>query len=187
MKVLFSIAMVVCLISGCIGSKVVIKPDSQFDNAIYQNFAWSDEPVASTGRNLGYYNLDRSIRKGISAELTKKGYREVAKEQADFLLAYSFFQSVSPDKGGIISPTDESRGAWDNGMDVNGTSLHNHYIPPEIKRGNLILSINDAKLGKEVWQATMTKVVENTMDNEAAVKKNIRGLIPKLLKEIPAK
>ncbi|ARN74915.1 DUF4136 domain-containing protein [Oceanicoccus sagamiensis] len=187
MKHQLAIVITTLLLTACIGSKVVVKPDSTFDAANYQRFAWMHEAITNDGRNSAYYNLDRSIRKGISAELVKKGYQQVAKEQAEFLLDYSFFQSVSPDRGGIISPRDESNAAWDNGSDINGTSLHNHYIPAEIQRGNLSLSISDAKQGHEVWQVTMTKVIENQMEDEAAVKKSVRGLIPKLLRELPAK
>jgi hypothetical protein len=181
------IVTVTLLVSACVGSKVVVEPGSSFNAGSYQSFAWSTEAITKDDRNIGYYNFDHFVRNGISAELIKKGYQEVPKEQADFFLIYNFFQSVTPDRGGLISPLNESNAAWDNGSDVNNTSLHNHYIPPEIQRGNLSLTIKDAKQGKEIWQATLIKIIEDQMDNKSSVKKAVKSLIPKLMKDFPAK
>lgn len=185
MKTLLSSIAALLLLTACIGTKIEVAPYSQFDPASYASFAWAEEAIEDTGRNGAYYNLDSSLRRQINKQLEKKGYRLVDKEDASFLVGYRFFQTVSPDQGGMISPRDESRSAWDTGSDVNGTSIHNHYVPVAIRHANLEVDFDDAKSGKEIWKVSAIKVVENDMENEAAVKKSIRSLVPKLLVSVP--
>ncbi|EAW32481.1 hypothetical protein GP2143_14536 [marine gamma proteobacterium HTCC2143] len=187
MRSLLSVVIIVWLVAACVGSKIIVNPKNSFDAASYQSFAWSNEAMTDDGRNRFYYNLDRFVRGGITTGLINKGYQEVAKPQADLLLTYNFFQTVTPDRGGLISPINEANAARDNGADVNRTSLHNHYIPAAIQRGSLSLSIDDARQGKEVWQATISKVIESQTDNQSMVKKSVNTLLLKLLRDIPAK
>lgn len=186
MRSLLSVVIIVWLVAACVGSKIIVNPKNSFDAASYQSFAWSNEAMTDDVE-IVLLQSDRFVRGGITTGLINKGYQEVAKPQADLLLTYNFFQTVTPDRGGLISPINEANAARDNGADVNRTSLHNHYIPAAIQRGSLSLSIDDARQGKEVWQATISKVIESQTDNQSMVKKSVNTLLLKLLRDIPAK
>jgi hypothetical protein len=185
LKTLLASLVTLLMLTACIGTQVEVAPLNQFEPADYASFAWEEDAIENTGRNAAYYNLDHSLRRQVNKQLEKKGYRLVDSTKASFLVTYRYFKVISADQGGIISPRDESLSAWGDGSDINGTLIQNHYIPAAISHGHLEIDFDDAKSGKEIWKVNATKVVENDMDNLAAVKKVISHLVPRVLESFP--
>ncbi len=63
-----------------------------------------------SARESVYEKIDQQFRAAIERELNAKGYRMVDKENADFLLDYSFGQSMIADQGGLFLPATSWRG-----------------------------------------------------------------------------
>lgn len=184
---LITAAVFLLLITACTGTKVVLGEHNQFNSARYSGFAWAVPAIKNTGRNLDIYYLDNALRKAVTRLMVAKGYREVALAEADFQLDYRFHEEVDVDEGGVISPANELDSAWGTGTDIDKTALRNHYIPAQITRAVLELSVNDPKLKKELWEARATRVMENRDADQSTIDKAMKNVAAKLLQHFPAR
>ena len=177
---------ILSLLTACVSTKIQLSDNNRLDPRLHKTFAWEFEPIEKSGRNRGYYNIDRYLRKYVQQELIERGYQLVARDIADVLIEYQLTQTVSPDRGGMISPRDEMNAAWDTGMDVNNTAIYNHYVPAEIKHASLALEIDEAKSGELLWRVTASKIIENDASDAAAMNKSIQRVVAKMLHSLPA-
>lgn len=184
---LLLIVTLMLVLSACIGIKVDVSPDNQFDPGQYATYAWLSAPMTSSGRDQSYVAIDHSVRNNVNQQLLRRGYREVDKARADFIIEYRFFQSVVADQGGIISPQSEIEAAFDPNIDPNSTALHNHYIPSQLQRGHLELNFDSRASGKMVWMAVARKIMENASVDADDVERVMAKVVPKLLASVPAR
>lgn len=180
-------ALFIVVLTACVGIKVDVGDASAFRQAAYQSYAWESAPIKSDGRDDKLFYLDRYLRRAVDRDLQQLGYQLVSKEQAGFLVTYRYFETVSNDQGGPISPSDEMAANYDFGSDVNNTNIHNHYIPVAIKRGHLELLFIDRAKNKPVWHAVAEKIIEDDSPDKSSFRKRSSKLADKLLKEIPAR
>ena len=123
------VLLLVSVLSACMGLKVEVDEQLTFDPLAYKTYAWTNKPmVDTTGRQEVILRGDGILRAHVDQVLKERGYQQVNREDADFLVDYRFSQTMKADQGGIISPTDELAGAWDLGDDVNNSQLHNHNV-----------------------------------------------------------
>jgi hypothetical protein len=184
-KVKSFLCLSLALLTACISTKVKVDESLQFDSVSNKSFAWADEPMKPTGRNSGFYDLDNSLRKTVTRTLTKKGYQQVAKADADFLVDYRFFQEVSLDQGGIISPTDEAAAVNNPSLDMSNNEVYNHYIPDQIKMANMRIILLDSGTNDALWRVDASKVVESQMNDSSAIREAVQKIIPGLLADLP--
>ena len=175
------------LLTACMTIQVTESADNHFDAAKYHRYAWWVGPVKASGRDSLYYNVDTVVRDLVVRELSSRGFQQVSKAEADFLVEYHFLPTVTADQGGVISPTNEARSAWESGRDINNTALQNHYIPAQIVHGRLQINLNDSTSGAEVWQASAVTIIEQPLDTAGSVKAIMKKIIPKLLNGLPAR
>ena len=175
------------LLSGCVNVKINEGDATAFRQGNYQTYAWDSGPMQESTRDDRMYNLDRYLRRAVNKDLEERGYKQVEREQAGFLVNYRYYEAIVDDQGGIISPRDELAGAWDVGGDVNNTNLHNHYIPPSLKHAHLELMFIDRESNSPLWQATARKIIEDENADLSKFKKGAQHLADRLLKAIPAR
>ncbi len=77
-----------------------------------------------------------SIKKAITQELLRKGYKKVDKD-ADMLVSYTVFKSDAEIPG--------------NFTDDNGNAFPNSTETVKVKKGTLLISIMDRKNSKALW------------------------------------
>ena len=167
------------------GLKVEVDEQLTFDPIAYKTYAWTNKPmVDTTGRQEVILRGDSILRVQVNALLQARGYREVSREDADFLVDYQFSQTMKADQGGIISPTDELAATWDLGNDVNNTQLHNHSVNPYILHSNLKLIMTDGE-DQMLWRASATKLVDNESPTNEELEKILSSILSKMLSHFP--
>lgn len=172
-------------LSACMGLKVEVDEQLTFDPLVYKTYAWTNKPmVDTTGRQEMVLRGDGILRAQVDALLRERGYQQVNRAGADFLVDYRFSQTMKVDRGGIISPTDELAGAWDLGDDVNNTQLHNHSVNAYILHSNLKLIMTDSE-GQTLWRASATKLVDNESPSNKELGKTLSKILGKMLGDFP--
>jgi hypothetical protein len=176
------------VVSACSSIKVQVDTSLGIDANRYQTYSWSsDVAVDASGGFARLAAVDEAMRSVVSEKMTAKGYRHVERESAHLLLDYRVMQQLKVDQGGLISPTDESRRAWDINSDPANTAIYNHQVPTELKSGVVILMASDAKTDQVLWQGQAVKLLENDYPNSEQTKALVTELVNKLLKEFPAR
>ena len=179
------VLLLISVLSACMGLKVEVDEQLTFDPLGYKTYAWTNKPmVDTTGRQEVILRGDGILRAQVDALLQERGYQQVNREDADFLVDYRFSQTMKADQGGIISPTDELAGAWDLGDDVNNTQLHNHNVNAYILHSNLKLIMTDSE-GQTLWRARATKLVDNESPSDEELGKTLSKILGKMLSDFP--
>ena len=179
------VLLLISVLSACMGLKVEVDEQLTFDPLVYRTYAWTNKPmVDTTGRQEVILRGDGILRDQVDALLQERGYQQVNREDADFLVDYRFSQTMKADQGGIISPTDELAGAWDLGDDVNNTQLHNHNVNAYILHSNLKLIMTDSE-GQTIWRARATKLVDNESPGDEELGKILSKIVGKMLGDFP--
>lgn len=183
--VLLPLILVVVSLTACISGKVIIALDPAIDPTLQHTFAWEEDAIEPSVRGDGLYNIDHYLRREVNRGLLARGYRQVPRAQADFLVAYRLSQRVDVDQGGIISPTDEARSVWDASVDPANSVRHQNYIPAQIRHGNLELTLYAAGDNRILWRATLSKVIETGAEDSAGVRKLMEQQVPRMLRGFP--
>lgn len=185
-KTLYTVA-VACLLSACAGIEVDVWDPSQFAAGNYRTYSWRSEPFSSGFFTRDpIYVIDPVLREVVNTELTKKGYQEVARG-GDFSIDYIFApgvrlgapseqtSNIAP-RAGVRPNTNISQAERDNAIALSGVK----------ETRNIALQINDAKSGREVWRAVITKIVANANEPDRdRTRRILKSGVSKALKDLP--
>ena len=185
--VLLGIVLIIASLTACVSGRVTIAPDPAIDPVRHKTFAWEVDAIRPSGRGDGLYNIDHYLRRQVTRELRERGYREVARSSADFLVGYRLSQRVDVDQGGIISPTDATMASRDASIDPDNTRIYHHYVPVQVRHGILELTLYSSGDNRILWRATLNKIIETGAENSAAVKKVMEQQVPRLFSGFPAR
>ncbi len=177
-------------LSACTGLKIGTADENHFDASKYHSYAWETAPMQqdNTPRTSVFEKIDKYFRQAINSDLASKGYKEVAKDQADFIVDYSFGQTITEDEGDIISPRNELEGAFDTNTVNTGTntSLYAHQVPAYIQKATLELSLEDASKKELLWRSWASKIIQNEFPSDAAMSQLMNQISRKMLRSLPA-
>jgi hypothetical protein len=152
-----------CLIA-CSGVETIPDDTAAFVATGYSSYAWRSEPLEPTGLSKSrLYAADPAIRSAVDKRLAELGYREVAKENAEFLVDYvaaaGFNQGEMARGGTNITPLP-------TGMinrQINQAEMDNAYALSGVREmGNVALVFLDGRNQDLLWKVTVSMVVENT-------------------------
>jgi hypothetical protein len=162
-------ALLPLLLLACNTVEVHHAPVEPFAAGGYRYYAWRTAPlpVKSTSTDP-LYTLDPIVRREVDALLQGKGYLLDA-TRAQFTVDYQFMSDM---RQGARSQLADNITAWpsvtpnrrtdqaavDNAIALSGVQSTN----------NLILQFNDKATNREVWQVTLTRIVEDANDVAAS-------------------
>lgn len=183
----YLLGITVLVMLGCTGTRTTIDPNPAIDPAVHRTFAWEVDPIEPRGRREGLYYIDHFLRRRVTGQLTSLGYRQVERAQADMLVGYRLRQTTSVDQGGVTSPQNAAGAAWDPPSESLNTEVYNHFVPDYIRRAQLELTLQSTADRQTLWRATLSRIVDEDIDNEEAVKDAINALVPRLFNGFPAR
>lgn len=170
----------VVLFTAC-SPKVYVQKDDAVNFENYRTFSW----VKTEGQKSNSELQERKIRRAISAELVKAGWREDAR-RPDVLLTYDVL--IEKDTREINDPVYSrpfSRVLY-NPYTRRYTSIYypSQFVGYSSSRldyleGTLTISLVDAKTDKIVWQGWTTDAVNTKRLSDKEIQSAVRNILKK--------
>lgn len=180
-------ALVSLVLAACSGVQIEQTSIDTFAAGNYHYYKWRSEPLPGTTRSTDpVYTLDPIIRRDVNASLQARGYvldEERAQFTVDYLYANNLRQGERSQLASNITPYPRitpnrqmNQAVVDNAIALGGVQETN----------NITLQFNDAATNQEVWQATLSKVVEDANNIDATrLDDNLQRFLARALESIP--
>jgi hypothetical protein len=175
------------LLLACSAVEVHHAPIEPFAASGYRYYSWRTNPLpAKSNSSDPLYTLDPIMRREVDALLQAKGYVQDA-ARAQFTVDYQYMTGY---RQGARSQLAENISPWASitpNRQVNQASVDNAIALSGVQStNNLILQFNDKATNREVWQATMTRIVENANDvNASGLDQNLPSSLQRALEPLP--
>jgi len=176
------------VLAACSGIEIEPASTETFAAGNYHYYRWRTEPLATrTGSSDPVYLLDPAVRREVDAGLAGKGYvldAERAQFTVDYIYAPGFLQGERSEWASNVTyrPT-----ATPNRR-INQASVDNAIALGGLKEtDNLVLQFNDSTSNKQVWQVTLSKIVENANRTDTTgFDRDLQSSIERALESLPA-
>ena len=135
----------------------------------YRYYSWRTDPLPNETRSSDpVYAIDPVVRREVNANLQRKGYvldPERAQFSVDYIFAPGMLQGERSDWASNVNPTPSVT----PNRQVDQASVDNAIALGGVKEtNNVILQFNDKASNREVWQVTLSKIVENANVTDAS-------------------
>ena len=180
-------SMFALLITACSGVDIQQSGVEPFAAGNYHYYKWRTDPLPDASRSsLALYTLSPIMRREVDAQLLSKGYvLDVARAQftVDYLYVTGLRQGERSSLASNITPyptvtpnRQVSQASVDNAIALGGVKATNE----------IILQFNDRASNREVWRATLSKVVEDANNADATrLDDNLPAYLQRALKPLP--
>lgn len=175
----------------CACSGVQTQPDdtAAFAEKKYTRYAWRSEPLTQDGYSKDKFTqADPTVRATINEQLAMLGYREVANDEAEFLVEYLAAAGFSNGRLATNTTNVTPYPTATINRQIDGASVDNAYALSGIKEtGNLVLVFVDTGSKEVLWKVQISALVEdaNRVDKDA-VRDAIRQGLSTLPEATPA-
>ncbi len=184
---LFTLTLIVTLLSACSGLEYEVWPSDRFAAGSYQTYSWRSEPNQSTTVSADpIYMMDPIVRAETDKALVAKGYTKIARGgdfTIDYIYAPGLTLGVMGEDASIISPrigirpnNQVSQAQRDNAIALGSGVKTTH---------NLALQVNDGRSNREVWRGVATQLSQDEYpgtrsDAQRSVSKAVGNMVSKL-------
>jgi hypothetical protein len=154
---------------ACSGIEIEPAGIEAFAAGNYRYYSWRTDPLPNETRSSDpVYAIDPIVRREVNANLQRKGYAldpERAQFTVDYIFAPGMLQGERSDWASNVNPTPSVT----PNRQVDQASVDNAIALGGVKEtNNITLQFNDKKSNKEVWQVTLSKIVENANVTDAS-------------------
>ena len=175
----------VILLAGC-GSTAHIEKDDNTDFSQYRSFAWVDKD-GEDGNDQNKSNdlTETRIRKAVSAELEKAGWRE-SKNRPDVLISYDVLVERSVKESNSPVYTRPFTRVFYNPYTRRYSTI---YYPSEfagyerdqraVREGTVTITMVDARRDKTIWQGWTTDEVKSRNLTSKEISYAVRSIFKK--------
>lgn len=159
----------------------------QFAAGNYRYYKWRTEPLPQTTRySAALYAMDPVIRRDVDADLQARGY-VLDEERAQFTVDYQYVSGMLQGERSALGGNISAIPTVTPNRQVNQASVDNAIALSGVKEtDNIVLQFNDRDSNRQVWQASMTIIVENTNDHDTSrLADNLKGFLERTLQPLP--
>ena len=179
---LLSLALVAC-------SGIEIEPAEieTFAAGNYRYYSWRTGPLPSETRSSDpVYAIDPVVRREVNANLQRKGYL-LDPERAQFTVDYIFAPGMLQGERSDWASNVNSTPSVTPNRQVDQASVDNAIALGGVKEtNNVILQFNDKASNREVWQVTVSKIVENANVTDASrIDSALKKSMERALESVP--
>lgn len=173
-------------VAACAGVEVEPAAVDEFASKNYRYYTWRTKPLPAGRSRDPVYTLDPVLRREVDAILAQKGY-VLDSARAEFSVDYVYAQGLrpgaAPEQSSNISPIPTATA----NRQIDQASVDNAIALGGLKETtNVLLQFNDVASKEEVWQAVMTKIVENANRvDEAALTDTLQGALSRAMRPLP--
>jgi hypothetical protein len=186
MKALATCLLACLALAACSGTEIIPDDTAAFAASGMQRYAWRTDPLpAGSFARDRLYEADPAIRDAVDGRLAELGYREVPREDAQFLVDYlaavGFNDGVAARNASNITPYQSS--AMIN-RQINQAEVDNAQALAGVREtGNIALVFIDAGNRSELWKVRITALVQ---DSNRVDTNRLKRVIRSGLSSLPA-
>jgi hypothetical protein len=167
---------------GCTGVRVSQDYDPEADFARLQGYAWQTDKDTTNGNPLADNPLlQERIRNAVEQTLAAKGFRQVARGEADFLVKHRY--QVRQKVGSENVRTGIGIGTGGSGT-FGGIGVSTGGGVREYNEGTLVIDIIDAGTGELLWRGMGSREVFTHSDPEKTTRA-VNETVAKILQPFP--
>ena len=172
---------------ACSGIEIEPAGIESFAAGNYKYYSWRTDPLPNeTNSSDPVYKIDPVVRREVDANLGRKGYvldPERAQFTVDYIFAAGMLQGEQSGWASNISP----RPSVTPNRQVDQASVDNAIALGGVKEtNNIILQFNDRASNKEVWQVTLSKIVEDANSTDTSkMDQSLKKYMERALETVP--
>ncbi len=175
------------LVAACSSVEIHHTGVEAFTAGNYQYYKWRTDPLpAASNSSDALYAIDPVMRREVDADLQGKGYvldAQRAQFTVDYLYTTGMRQGERSQLASNITPYPSvtpnrqvDQASVDNAIALSGVQSTN----------NLILQFNDRANNREVWQVTLTRIVEDANNVDSSrLDENLKSNLQRALEPLP--
>ena len=172
---------------ACSGIEIEPAEIETFAAGNYRYYSWRTGPLPSETRSSDpVYAIDPVVRREVNANLQRKGYL-LDPERAQFTVDYIFAPGMLQGERSDWASNVNSTPSVTPNRQVDQASVDNAIALGGVKEtNNVILQFNDKASNREVWQVTVSKIVENANVTDASrIDSALKKSMERALESVP--
>tara|TARA_R110002049_G_scaffold23490_44_gene82820 strand:- start:1273 stop:1857 length:585 start_codon:yes stop_codon:yes gene_type:complete len=184
---IFAYTMLSLVLVACSGVDIQHSAADKFSAGGYHYYKWRTEPLPTTTRSSDpVYAIDPVMRREVNADLQSKGY-VLDEARAQFTVDYLYVSGMQQGEPSQLASNITPYPRVTPNRQVNQATVDNAIALGGVKEtNNIILQFNDLASNREVWQATLSKVVEDANNIDASrLDENLKNYLASALKNLP--
>tara|TARA_B110000503_G_scaffold35676_1_gene58315 strand:+ start:3525 stop:4109 length:585 start_codon:yes stop_codon:yes gene_type:complete len=186
-SLILALALLSLALVACSGVNIQQTGADKFSTGNYHYYKWRTEPLPTTSRSSDpVYALDPVIRHEVDADLQRKGY-VLDEGRAQFTVDYLYVSGMQQGERSQLASNVTPYPRVTPNRQVNQATVDNAIALGGVKEtNNLILQFNDLASNQEVWQATLSKVVEDANNIDTSrLGQNLQKFLARTLQSLP--
>lgn len=183
----FAYAVVVLLLAACSGVDIQQTGIEKFSAGNYHYYKWRTEPLPTSTRSTdAVYAIDPVMRREVDTDLQSKGY-VLDEARAQFTVDYLYVSGMQQGERSQLASNVTTYPRVVPNRQVNQATVDNAIALGGVKAtNNIILQFNDLTNNQQVWQVTLSKVVEDANNVDASrLDDNLKDYLQRALKPLP--
>ena len=172
---------------ACSGVDIQQGAIDQFTAGNYHYYRWRTDPLPPKTRpSDALYDIDSVMRRDIDTHLQGKGY-VLDPDRAQFTVNYLYVTGMVQGERSALASNISAIPRIMPTRQVDQASVDNAIALGGVKEtNNLIVQFSDRATHQEVWQVTLTEIVENANDSDTArLDDNLRKSLQRALQPLP--
>jgi len=175
------------VLAACSGVEIEQTSIDAFSAGNYQYYKWRSAALpASTRSTDPVYTLDPIIRREVTASLQAKGY-VLDEARAQFTVDYIYSSGLQQGERSQLASNITPYAQITPNRQIDQATVDNAIaLSGVMETNNITLQINDSASNREVWQATLSKVVEDANNIDATrLDDHLQRFLARALEPIP--
>jgi hypothetical protein len=168
------------LLVACSGVETIPDDTGAFAATGYSRYAWRSEPLKRTGYSKSrLYDVDPAIRNAVNARLAELGYREVPRQEAQFLIDYVAAAGLNDGQPSNSASNIYPLPIGAANRQINQAEVDNAIALSGVREmGRVALVFLEGDSQALIWKVLVSALVENTnrVDPEAIGRAMRKGL-----------
>jgi hypothetical protein len=172
---------------GCSGIEIEPAGIEAFAAGNYKYYSWRTDPLPNETRSSDpVYAIDPVVRRELDANLGRKGY-VLDPERAQFTVDYIFAAGMLQGEQSGWASNISHRPSVTPNRQVDQASIDNAIALGGVKEtNNITLQFNDRTSNKEVWQVTLSRIVENANTTDRSkIDETLKKYMERALESVP--
>jgi Domain of unknown function (DUF4136) len=181
------LAYTVLTLVACSGVDIQHGTIDQFTAGNYRYYKWRTEPLPQESRSSNaQYAIDPVMRREVDAHLQSRGYM-LDPQRAQFTVHYLYVTGMVQGERSALASNITPYPTIMPTRRVDQASVDNAIALGGVKEtNNLIVQFNDRVTNQEVWQVTLTEIVENANSSDTSrLDDNLIRSLQRALQPIP--
>lgn len=169
-----------CLLAACSGVEVIPDDPAAFESAGYTTYAWRNPPLERSGFSKSkLYDADPVIRETVNERLAELGYREVGRDDAQFLVDYIATEGINDGQPSNSASNINPLPVGTINRQINQAEVDNAVaLSGAREMGRVALVFLEGDDQSVLWKVLVSSLVENanSVDREALARAMRKGL-----------